>query len=231
MKSLNILLVAGLQLSIPVVSAFSLSDLPSKAIAKLQGKLPSLVIISPDKQVPMQKEGDEQVLLSDVLPIEKQISIFSGFTRAVESVSRRLEDGAKNTTVLAPSNTAITNLPRKPWESRDDEEEAGGAAQIMDKLYSGLGGEDRAARNLRRFVEAHLVAQSPWERGKANKIATLEGKKVWWDYEDGVKKVCIDARLLSELTADSYHRYSLTASLSRRRITKLRTARFGSSTA
>jgi hypothetical protein len=128
------------------------------------------------------------VLLSDVLPIDRAINIFSGFTRSVDSASKRLEDPQQNTTVLAPANSAITKLPRKPWESPEDEEEAGGSGMVA-KLYEGLGGEDRAARNLRRFVEAHLVGQSPWEKGEHNKAKTLEGKEVWWDEVNGQKRV------------------------------------------
>ncbi|RPA81363.1 hypothetical protein BJ508DRAFT_414801 [Ascobolus immersus RN42] len=131
------------------------------------------------------------VLLSDVLPIDRAINIFSGFTRSVDSAHKRLEDPQQNTTVLAPANSAITKLPRKPWESPDDEEDAGGA-HLVAKLYEGLSGEDRAARNLRRFVEAHLVAQSPWEKGEQNKAKTLEGKEVWWDEVDGQKRIYPD---------------------------------------
>ena len=110
-------------------------------------------------------------LLGDILPLDKQISIFSGFTRSVESISVLLSDRGENTTVLAPSNAAVSRLPRKPWEDPDDAE---GAAD-----YSGIQGEDRASRNLRRFVEAHCVVAAPWEEGV--KARTVEGVEVWWE--------------------------------------------------
>jgi hypothetical protein len=126
-------------------------------------------------------------LLADVLPLDKSISVFSGFTRSVESISTRVSDREKNTTVLAPTNYAISKLPRKPWESPDDED-AGG--NVLSEIYKGLGGEDRAGRNLRRFVEAHCLAENPW--GEGVKVETLAGKVVWWTWEGGVKKIFPD---------------------------------------
>lgn len=124
-------------------------------------------------------------LLADVLPLDKSISIFSGFTRSVESISTRVADREANTTVLAPSNVAISRLPRKPWEDPADE---GAGGNIYSSIYRGLAGEDRASKNLRTFVEAHCVGVSPWAKGEKTK--TLEGKEVWWDEDDdGVRTV------------------------------------------
>lgn len=109
-------------------------------------------------------------LLGDIIPLDKQISIFSGLTRSVESISQMLADRAHNMTVLAPSNAAVAALPRKPWEDPEDQDE---------ELYRGQEGEDRATRNLRRFVEAHCVQASPWPRGV--KARTVEGVELWWE--------------------------------------------------
>lgn len=135
--------------------------------------------------------GDEGAvpMLSDVISIDRAISIFSGLTRSVEGVETRLEDAGQNTTVLAPGNTFIQQLPRKPWEDPDDEELARTQGIDSAELYRGDSGEDRAARNLRRFVEAHLIGISPWNKGKENEIKTLEGKSVWWDDDGSVRKV------------------------------------------
>ncbi|KAI4734601.1 hypothetical protein E4T44_15281, partial [Aureobasidium sp. EXF-8845] len=95
------------------------------------------------------------------------------------SVSRRLEAGSHNTTLLAPLNTAITRLPRKPWEDPQD------YAALGQNAYDGQSGEDRAHRNLRRFVEAHVVPESPWAEG--HKVQTLGGDTVWWEEKDGKK--------------------------------------------
>lgn len=96
-----------------------------------------------------------------------------------------MADREANTTVLAPSNVAISRLPRKPWEDPADE---GAGGNIYSSIYRGLAGEDRASKNLRTFVEAHCVGVSPWAKGEKTK--TLEGKEVWWDEDDdGVRTV------------------------------------------
>jgi hypothetical protein len=128
---------------------------------------------------PAPPTGD--VILSDVIGNQRQINIFAGFTRDVSSVSERLDTNTLNTTVLAPSNSAIQALPRKPWEDPRDYDELGTQA------YEGKAGEDRAARNLRRFTEAHIVPQSPWKGGE--RVKTLAGGEVWWEIKGGKKIV------------------------------------------
>jgi hypothetical protein len=81
---------------------------------------------------------------------------------------------------LAPLNSAIMGLPRKPWEDPAD----GGKG-----VYDEAGGEDKAQRNLRRFVEAHVVGVSPWEKGQ--KTMTLEGGEIWWEEKGGKKLVSL----------------------------------------
>lgn len=96
-------------------------------------------------------------------------------------VAQRLEDNHQNTTVLAPLNSAIAGLDRKPWE--DPKEYAAFGAQV----YEGKDGEDRAQSNLRRFVESHVVPVSPWKEGE--KVQTVAGQEVWWETKDGRKMV------------------------------------------
>ncbi len=131
-----------------------------------------------DRNAPDASSG---LTISDVISSERHIGIFSGFTRDIGSVSKRLEDGGQNSTILAPDNTYVTKLPRKPWEDPKDYEELGTNA------YAGDEGEDRAHRNLRRFVEAHIVPESPWPEGK--KTQTLVGSTVWWESKEGKKFV------------------------------------------
>ena len=142
------------------------------------------------------------VTISDVLSRERNINIFAGFTRDIESVSRRLEAGSHNTTLLAPLNSAITKLPRKPWEDPQD------YAALGQNAYDGQSGEDRAHRNLRRFVEAHVVPESPWAEG--HKVQTLGGDTVWWEEKDGKKlaslvSIFVDRQLTE--TSDSAWRH------------------------
>ena len=143
--------------------------------------------------------GDQSI--SDVIGKERTINIFAGFTRTfaavkctsvqaadrvlgdINSISERLDDQSKQTTVLAPLNSALTKLPRKPWEDPEDYNAMGAEA------YKGGEGEDRATRNLRRFVEAHTIPASPWKEGE--KVQSLRGETVWWEMKDGKKVVGI----------------------------------------
>ena len=123
----------------------------------------------------------DTVTLSDVLGRDRSINIFAGFTRDFASVSQRFEDSALNTTILAPVNSAIMALPRKPWEDPEDYNKLGSDA------YEGESGEERARRNMQRFVEAHVVPVSPWKEGE--KVKTLAGAEIWWENKNGAKLV------------------------------------------
>lgn len=85
--------------------------------------------------------------------------------------------------MLAPLNSQVEKLPRKPWEDPRDYEALGESA------YEGEGGEDRAQRNLRRFVEAHIVPVSPWKEGE--KAKSLGGGEIWWEEKAGQKLVSL----------------------------------------
>jgi len=122
------------------------------------------------------------VVLSDVMGRDRSINIFAGFTRDIESVAMRLDNSNYNTTVLAPLNSAIEKLPRKPWEDPKDYNNLGSNA------YEGEEGYERAQRNLRRFVEEHMVPLSPWpEKQRAKPIG--DDTDIWWETRDGVKLV------------------------------------------
>ncbi|KAH7391334.1 hypothetical protein BKA64DRAFT_710241 [Cadophora sp. MPI-SDFR-AT-0126] len=125
--------------------------------------------------------NSDSVILSDVLGNDRSINIFAGFTRDFAAISQRFEDSNTNTTILAPINSAIMALPRKPWEDPKDYDGLGADA------YEGEQGEERAHRNMRRFVEAHVVPVSPWREGE--KVKTLEGSEVWWEGRDGGKVI------------------------------------------
>jgi hypothetical protein len=147
---------------------------------------------APGIQLPNPDEGakppskpdhtDGDVILSDVLGSQSDINIFAGLTHGVSSITNRLESSKSNTTLLAPLNKAITSLPRKPWEDPRD------YAALGESAYAGSEGEDRAQRNMRRFVEAHVVAQSPWAEGE--KVESVGGGSLWWERgEDGKAKI------------------------------------------
>ncbi|KAI2616083.1 hypothetical protein GGR54DRAFT_611128 [Hypoxylon sp. NC1633] len=123
------------------------------------------------------------VLISDVMGRDRSINIFAGFTRDIASISSRLDDSSHNSTVLAPRNSAVEKLPRKPWEDPQDYEALGANA------YEGGDGQDRAQRNLRRFVEAHVVPVSPWPEKEKVKTLLDGDREIWWEMKDGVKVI------------------------------------------
>ncbi|KIW86630.1 uncharacterized protein Z519_12755 [Cladophialophora bantiana CBS 173.52] len=125
--------------------------------------------------------GDNTLSISDILPQTRKINIFASLTRDISTVTSRLESTKPedNTTLLAPLNSAMQALPRKPWEDRPGDDSGVDAERD----------EDKAARNLQRFVEEHIVPVSPWEQGKSNKIKTLGGQELWWEENDGGDRV------------------------------------------
>lgn len=145
------------------------------------GPGPALPPSGPTPESPAAGPGGD-VMLSDVMGRERSINLFAGFVRDIESASDRLEDPSKNTTVLAPLNSAIEKLPRKPWEDPRD------YGALGPNAYEGEDGHDRAHRNLRRFVEAHMVPLSPWPEGK-NAKAIGDDQTIWWEERNGVKEI------------------------------------------
>ncbi|KAH0536753.1 hypothetical protein FGG08_006391 [Glutinoglossum americanum] len=139
------------------------------------------IVPPPADQEDLPSGSEGPIIISDVIQLDHSINIFAGFTRDIEPVAKRLEDGSRNTTVLAPLNSAVKALPRKPWEDPRDY-----AALGLD-AYTGPGGEDRAHRNLRRFVQAHIIPTSPWK--EREKIESLVGGSVWWETKNGKRTI------------------------------------------
>ena len=134
--------------------------------------------------------GADQPVISDVLPKTKGINIFAQLTRDFDSISARLNDASHNITVLAPRNSAVQGLPRKPWEDPEDYAKFGEA-----HAYEGTEGQERARRNLRRFVEAHIVPVSPWRAGE--EVESLGGEKLKWTKEGD--KIIVSSVLLTSI--------------------------------
>ncbi|KAL1879232.1 hypothetical protein Daus18300_001811 [Diaporthe australafricana] len=127
--------------------------------------------------------GPGTVILSDVMGKDRSINVFAGLVRDVDSLSRRLDDSSQNSTVLAPLNSAMDKLPRKPWEDAGDYDQLGADA------YEGDDGKDRAQKNIRRFVEAHVVPESPWDEGDRVKTLGGDGTEIWWEEKNGDKVI------------------------------------------
>jgi hypothetical protein len=167
--------------TISLIFACSAESRPFDGIVKSlhliteQSPLRDYIMGKPEEQV------STGVIISDVIGKTQEIAIFSGLTRDIDAVSGRLDDAAKNATVLAPHNSVMRDLKRKPWEDPEDYNTLGADA------YEGASGQDRANSNLERFVQQHIIPESPWEEGK--KIKTLAGNEIWWESRDGQKKV------------------------------------------
>lgn len=139
------------------------------------------IALPPTKKPDPSNDGRESVVISDVIGKERTINIFAGFTRDLEGITNRLEDSSEHTTVLAPLNSALAALPRKPWENQDD------YAAMGERAYDGTEGGDRAHRNLRSFVERHVVPTSPWKEGV--KVRSTAGHTIWWETKNGRKLI------------------------------------------
>lgn len=142
---------------------------------------------TPAKQPPVQAN----IMLSDVIGRDRSTTLFAEFARDVAAISTRLDSSSHNSTVLAPLNSAVEALPRKPWEDSAEYGALGAGA------YEGDEGKGRAARNMRRFVEAHVLPTSPWAEGVRSTSLLSVGdaaggdgdREVWWEMKDGKRVV------------------------------------------
>lgn len=129
--------------------------------------------------------GSGDLAVSDILGKERTVNIFASLTRGIEPVGSRLASMDRDTTVLAPLNSVITALPHKPWEDPGDYAKYG-----QETAYAGSEGESRANKNLRHFVEGHIVPQSPFLQGKS--VQTAQGFKIHWEERNDKKYVCLN---------------------------------------
>lgn len=147
--------------------------------------------------------------LPDVLGRERALNIFASLTRSLEAIETRLNDHSLNSTILAPSNAVLRSLQRKPWESGDDY-----AAYGEADAYAGASGEGRATRNLKHFVELHVLPHSPWPERTERR--TLGGAKVSWERRpDGTIMVSLRLVIQTRLDSSTYtyiHRSNLITS-------------------
>jgi paired amphipathic helix protein Sin3a len=180
-------LLTYLLLSFSALTQSQLVAFPVERLAQSE-QLPLMEAVGPampppsDAKNPYPPPARGPVILSDVMGRDKSINIFASFIRDIDSAAIRLDVANVNTTVLAPLNSAIEKLPWKPWEDPRD------YGTLGNHAYDGEEGYERAQRNLRRFVEAHMVPVSPWpEKEKVKPIG--DDRHVWWETKDGVKVV------------------------------------------
>ena len=179
-------LVIGIHVSLTLSELTFPQFVPSLGVRAKPNEKPILDmpnIVLPPSSDNKDAEPSGDLTISDVIGKERGINIFAGFTRDIDTISMRLDDPNCNTTVLAPLNSELQKLARKPWENPQD------YGVVGPQVYKGAAGEDRAHRNLRRFVEAHVVPTSPWKTG--DKVNTVAGRQIWWEEKDGKKTVCL----------------------------------------
>jgi hypothetical protein len=148
-------LVAYALASVCLFLACSAESRPFDTIRKSFEQLPLHALVMPPAA-----EVSNGVIISDVIGKTQSIAIFSGLTRDIAAVAGRLDNAGQNATVLAPDNSIMRDLKRKPWEDPEDYDTFGTSA------YEGTAGADRAQKNLERFVQRHVIPESPWEEGK-----------------------------------------------------------------
>ncbi|KAL5596795.1 hypothetical protein BROUX41_006521 [Berkeleyomyces rouxiae] len=131
------------------------------------------------------------VILSDVLGSNRSITLFTSSARESKPISCRLDDPNTKTTVLAPLNSIVGDLPHKPWENPSD------YASFGASVYEGPDGQVKAKQNLRRFIEEHLVPVAPWAQG--NRVKTLGGTEIWWEEKNGKRVIQPDGIEVSDI--------------------------------
>lgn len=183
----SVIALSGCLIILPTIAAvrssprFAANDVttatPSQRSTRQPPKKQHLATMPDDGDHPVQTA----VRLSDTLGSNRAVTSFSSYARQHAATEDRLGSAADKTTVLAPLNSAVEALARKPWEN---EREMG---ELGTNAYEGGDGKARADANICRFVEAHLVTQSPWPAGV--KAKTMAGREVWWEERDDGKRV------------------------------------------
>lgn len=118
--------------------------------------------------------------IADVIPIDRSLTIYSDLVRTSADIQGAFGDAKKRFVVLAPQNSAIVALGRKPWDDRPDDTDS--------RRFQGQGGEDRAQENIMRFVQAHILTAERFDEG--DRATNLLGEKLYWKRDaDGKKRI------------------------------------------
>ena len=90
-----------------------------------------------------------------------------------------------NSTLLAPRNSALQSLHRRPWEDEDEDE---GSQVIRHGSKGDLSSqeiEDKARQNVEQFVAGHVITNSPIQPDI--ELETLRGTKISYTIKSGEK--------------------------------------------
>ncbi|KAK9447936.1 uncharacterized protein V1518DRAFT_438500 [Limtongia smithiae] len=132
------------------------------------------------------------LLMTDALGVNREISIFAGLVRQVETLMYRLQDPTKNTLVLAPTNVAMQAFPRKPWED---------APGTVDDVHSHspMDDERRAMKNIETFVLSQVVFDYSFAGPEHRKTSAAGSAELW--YEAGETNIVHSSGPVGELSA------------------------------
>lgn len=118
-------------------------------------------------------------LLSDIIGIEKKCTIMSDYALGLEKVALRLQSSSTQTLVLMPLNSAISALPQKPWL-----DVSGDKSDISPQRN-----DERAATNIQRFVEAHVIDISTKDFKADHTFVSMSGQKLHLTLKEGEKYI------------------------------------------
>ncbi|KAF9011440.1 hypothetical protein BDQ17DRAFT_1223053, partial [Cyathus striatus] len=109
--------------------------------------------------------------LADILTITPSTSIFFSYARELP-LSAMFADSSARVTLLVPTNKAVMALPQKPQQS-PPEKSGGGEIEISEGEF-----EARSKENVRRWIGAHIIPESPIELAGKTYDTLLEGKSI-----------------------------------------------------
>ncbi|GAA5872850.1 hypothetical protein JCM16303_006853 [Sporobolomyces ruberrimus] len=134
----------------------------------------SIAATVPTAQKPFEMASSSTPSLTDLLTRSKHSRLFYDYLRESTSVSTRLANPLESTTILAPVNSAIVSLERKPHQGPP--EPVGGNVEG----YSGSREDEQArADYLENWIKRHLVNGRVNLEDQTKEYETLqEGAKV-----------------------------------------------------
>ncbi|OAA31999.1 FAS1 domain-containing protein [Moelleriella libera RCEF 2490] len=173
--SYSIASVLAVQLQKPMMPPSSSSSLPPPPRIKFASSShqPSDEAQS-DTTTTASTKVQPAVSLADIIGPQRSISSFSSFSRLSQNTADALSNRQTNLTVLAPLNSAIDEMSRKPWV------DAGGSSP------------ESANHMIESFVKAHLVAKAPWKEGDRAKTLAGNDEEIWWEERHGKRVIMPD---------------------------------------
>ncbi|KAF8339078.1 uncharacterized protein EI90DRAFT_3118167 [Cantharellus anzutake] len=107
-------------------------------------------------------------LLSDLLIVQPQSTIFRDYLRSIGPIESLLRDETKRVTVLAPTNKATLAMTRKPHQPAPGDEHRNGETHVTEEQY-----ELERQENVRRWVSAHIIPGHPFAFEESKNYPTL----------------------------------------------------------